>query len=172
MKRFLVAALLAVLLVSLAALLALPSRGSAAKPAASQYGKNAPTGQYLDLFGCNNWGPVGIPCNPFVQPPVQGTYPGNTPFHLSGGWSKGFDSKTSDVEFVSDGVLLSNTDGLTFTYKDGKVGTRWVRNFPDGLASGTHVLTINYVGCPSTPGPISESGSWNACTLSMEVTFS
>jgi hypothetical protein len=164
MKKFLVAALLAVLLVSFAALLAMPSGGNAAKPAAAQYGKDAPTGPYLDLFACL---PSRQPVCPLGS--TQATSPANTAFHLNGGWSKGFDSKTSDVTFEvdNDGVILP----ASFTYKN-KVGTWWVRNFPDGLTTGTHVLTIHYVGCPSTPGPISESSAWNGCTLSMEVTFS
>jgi hypothetical protein len=163
MKKFLVAVLFAVLLVSLAALLAMASGGNAA-PSKAQYGKNAPTGQYLDLFACSSLRPLGGCLN---YPNNQATYPANTPFHLSGGWSKGFD-KTSDVQFEDNGVLSS----ADFTYKDGNIGTRWVRNFPNGL-SGTHVLTIHYTPCPWTgPGPISETPRWQECTLSMEVTFS
>jgi hypothetical protein len=158
MKKFLVAVFTAVLLVSLAALVAMTSGGNAA-PSKTQYGKDAPTGPYLDLFN-----------PPKDSSGTRTSYPANTAFHLSGGWSKGSD-KTSDVQFMDNGVLLSNTDGLTFTYKDGNVGTRWVRNFPNGL-SGTHVLTIQWTPCPQAgSAPISETPRWQGCSLSAEVNF-
>jgi hypothetical protein len=167
MKKFLVAAFFAMLLASLAALVTIPSGGNAAPPAA-QYGSNQPTGQYLDLFACSSLRPLGGCVN---YPNNQAMYPANTPFHLSGGWqkAKGSLSKTRDVQFQVDSQPLTPAD---FTYRDGNVGTRWVRNFSNGL-SGTHVLTIHYTPCPWTgPGPISETPRWQECTLSMEVTFS
>jgi hypothetical protein len=156
MKKFLVAALLAVLLASVAAIVTMPSGGSAA---ASQYGpKNSPTGPYLDLFN--------PPRDAFTG---RATYPAGTSFHLNGGWllNKGKNvTKDRTVEFQVDAGGLLPAD---FDYTD-TLGKHWVHNFLNGL-SGTHTLTIHYAPCAWTgPGPIIEH-NLQGCTLAAEVDF-
>lgn len=171
MKKFLVAVFLAVLLLALAAFFAMASGGNAA-PSKTQYGKNAPTGPYLDLFTCTSW-QTGS-CFAYSGNPTW--YPADTPFHLSGGWqfANGPNPpKGANLQFVVDG----NVTPATFTYLDktGSVrnppGEWWVLNFPSGLSAGVHTLTITYVNCSLSPGPILEGPLSSGCTLSMQVTF-
>jgi len=172
MKRFLVVALLVALFASLAALLAMTSGGNAA-PSKSQYGKDAPTGDYLDLFACSV---LHTPAGCVNSPPTNNDayYPADTPFHLNGGWlfDKGKNvPKDRAVQFQLDGSEVVSPYPAVFTYKDTQ-GQRWVQNFPDGLPASTHTFTINYTPCHWTgPGPISETPRWTGCTLSMQVTF-
>jgi hypothetical protein len=135
MKKFLVAAFLAMLFVSLAALMTMPSGGNAA---ASQYGpKDQAAGQYLYLFN------------------HPSTYAANTAFHLNEGWpvvGKRSLPRTYEVRFEVDGIPRPADFFYTETTSN-PVTKRWVLNFPSGL-SGPHDLTIQWwAPCSAGPGP-------------------